>query len=284
MLKLFNEISFKTSSLITNSYSTSFSSAVSLLDRESQDAIYSIYGFVRFADEIVDSLHDFDKKELLEKFERDYYDAVEKGISLNPVLNSFQITVRKYNIPDGLIQAFLTSMKTDLIKQNHVSESETNSYIYGSAEVVGLMCLKVFVNGDEKLYNELEIPARKLGSAFQKVNFLRDIKTDTEFLNRQYFYHLSEKGFTDEVKNRIADDIENEFNTSMDGLKRLPDKVKPGVLIAHMYFRRLLHIIRKTPAKTLMSKRIRVPDRIKLMLLLKAYLTCRLRLPAISKN
>jgi len=284
MLKLFNEISFKTSSLITNSYSTSFSSAVSLLDRESQNAIFSIYGFVRFADEIVDTFHDFDKKELLEKFEKDYYDAIEKGISLNPVLNSFQLTVRKYNIPDDLIQSFLTSMKTDLIKQNHVSESETDSYIYGSAEVVGLMCLRVFVDGNETLYNELEVPARKLGSAFQKVNFLRDIKTDTEFLKRQYFFHLSEKGFTDEVKNRIADDIEGEFNTSMEGLKRLPDKVKPGVLIAYMYFRRLLHIIRKTPAKTLMSKRIRVPDRIKLMLLLKAYLTCRLKLPAISKN
>jgi 15-cis-phytoene synthase len=278
MLELFNEISFKTSHIVTRSYSTSFSNAVRLLDREIQDAIYSIYGFVRFCDEIVDSFHSFDKKKLLEEFERDYYEAEENGISLNPVLNSFQITVKKYGIPDNLIQAFLKSMKIDLVKKDHNTQSETDVYIYGSAEVVGLMCLRVFVLGNDKLYNELEVPARKLGSAFQKINFLRDIKDDTELLNRQYFHKSIESGFNEAVKTGIVDDIEKEFADSFQGIKKLSGNSKIGVLTAYYYYKRLLKKIDTTPAEELLKKRVRIPDIVKMLLLLKAYFTCKLRL------
>jgi len=284
MTDLYSDISFRTSTLITSSYSTSFSSAVRLLDRETQDAIYSIYGFVRLADEIVDTFHDFDKENLLQKFENDYYHALEKGISLNPVLNSFQLTVRKYNIPDDLVKSFLKSMHTDLIKNNHTSKDETDDYIYGSAEVVGLMCLMVFVRGDELLYRELEEPARKLGAAFQKVNFLRDIRNDVEILNRQYFHHFIENGFSDEVKTKIADEVEIDFQSSLYGLDKLPGNVKTGVLTAYFYYRTLLKIIRKTPAKVLMTKRVRVPDPVKMFLLIRAYIICKLGIPLISHN
>jgi phytoene/squalene synthetase len=278
MLNLFNEISFKTSYVITRSYSTSFSSAVRLLDREVQDAIYSIYGFVRFADEIVDTFHSFDKKKLLEEFERDYYEAIRNGISMNPVLNSFQLTVTKYGIPDELIQAFLNSMKTDLFKQNHNTKVETETYIYGSAEVVGLMCLRVFVLGNSKLYNELEAPAKSLGSAFQKVNFLRDIMDDTKLLNRHYFHNSVQSGFNEMVKTEIVDDIEKDFAVSFQGIKRLPGNSKLGVLTAYYYYKKLLKKIKDTPADELLRKRVRVPDLMKMPLLIKAYLACKLRL------
>lgn len=278
MPDLYNEISYKTSILVTSSYSTSFSSAVRLLDREIRNAVYSIYGFVRFADEIVDTFHAYDKKSLLEKFEQDYYEAVNNGISLNPVLNSFQITVRKYAIPDNLIQAFLKSMKIDLVKQTHNTRSETEDYIYGSAEVVGLMCLRVFVSGDDKLYRELEVPARRLGSAFQKVNFLRDIKDDTELLNRKYFHDSVERGFNEEVKNTIIEDVEKDFTDSMPGLKKLPENARIGVLTAYFYYKKLLKKIRNTPAERLLEKRVRVPDLVKMLLLIKAYLACKLKL------
>lgn len=278
MLNLFNEISFKTSYVITRSYSTSFSSAVRLLDREVQDAIYSIYGFVRFADEIVDTFHSFDKKKLLEEFERDYYEAIRNGISMNPVLNSFQLTVTKYGIPDELIQAFLNSMKTDLFKQNHNTKTETETYIYGSAEVVGLMCLRVFVLGNSKLYNELEAPAKSLGSAFQKVNFLRDIMDDTKLLNRHYFHNSVQSGFNEMVKTEIVDDIEKDFAVSFQGIKRLPGNSKLGVLTAYYYYKKLLKKIKDTPADELLRKRVRVPDLMKMHLLIKAYLACKLRL------
>jgi phytoene/squalene synthetase len=278
MLNLFNEISFKTSYVITRSYSTSFSSAVRLLDREVQDAIYSIYGFVRFADEIVDTFHSFDKKKLLEEFERDYYEAIRNGISMNPVLNSFQLTVTKYGIPDELIQAFLNSMKTDLFKQNHNTKVETETYIYGSAEVVGLMCLRVFVLGNSKLYNELEAPAKSLGSAFQKVNFLRDIMDDTKLLNRHYFHNSVQSGFNEMVKTEIVDDIEKDFAVSFQGIKRLPGNSKLGVLTAYYYYKKLLKKIKDTPADELLRKRVRVPDLMKMHLLIKAYLACKLRL------
>lgn len=278
MLNLFNDISFKTSYLITRSYSTSFSSAVKLLDREVQDAIYSIYGFVRIADEIVDTFHSFDKEKLLEEFERDYYEATRRGISMNPVLNSFQLTVRKYGIPDDLIRAFLRSMKTDLFKQNHNTKSETDTYIYGSAEVVGLMCLRVFVLGDSRLYNELEAPAKKLGSAFQKVNFLRDIKDDTELLNRQYFHNSIVTGFNETVKTEIVDEVEKEFTDSFEGIKKLPGNSRLGVLTAYYYYRKLLKKIKNTTADNLLKKRVRVPDLVKVQLVMKAYLVCKLRL------
>ncbi len=278
MQNLFDEISFRTSCLVTQSYSTSFSSAVRLLDRGIRPAIYSIYGFVRLADEIVDTFHKYDKKELLQKFENDYYDAVRCGISLNPVLNAFQITVGKYGIPDDLIRAFLKSMKTDLVKQDHNTRDETAEYIYGSAEVVGLMCLRVFVLGDEKLYNELEAPAKRLGSAFQKVNFLRDIKDDTNLLNRKYFHTVIESGFDEKVKKEITGDVDEEFRDALQGIKKLPSNSRLGVLVAFYYYKKLLVIIRKTPAEKLLKQRVRVPDFVKLFLLIKAYIINKLNL------
>lgn len=278
MADLYNDISFKTSKLVTRSYSTSFSRAVSFLDPEIRDAIYGIYGFVRLADEIADTFHDYDKHYLLEKFEKDFRDSKENGISLNPVLNSFMLTVKKYNINDELIDAFLKSMRIDLFKSKYNSRKETDEYIYGSAEVVGLMCLKVFVNGKEELYNELQIPARKLGAAFQKVNFLRDIKNDTELLNRKYFHDLVDKKFDDSIKNSLIRDIESDFAASLYGMKRLPENSRLGVLIAYLYFKNLLKRISKTPAEKLLSKRIRVPDFIKIILLGKAHFMNKLNL------
>lgn len=278
MVNLYNDISFKTSYLITRSYSTSFSSAVRLLGRDVRDAIYSIYGFVRLADEIVDTFHSFDKKKLLEEFEKEYYEALSRGISMNPVLNSFQLTVKKYGIPDDLIRAFLRSMKTDLFKQNHNTRSETATYIYGSAEVVGLMCLRVFVQGDSILYDKLEEPAKRLGSAFQKVNFLRDIKDDTEMLNRQYFHKSAVSGFNETVKTEIVDEVEKEFADSFEGIKNLPGSSRLGVLTAYYYYRKLLKKIKNTPADKLLERRVRVPDLVKMQLVIKAYLACKLRL------
>jgi len=278
MADLYTDISFETSKLVTRSYSTSFSRAVSFLDSEIRDAIYSIYGFVRLADEIVDTFHDFNKQYLLEKFEDDLKDSCKNGISLNPVLNAFILTVKKYNIDDELIQAFLKSMKIDLFKSNHISKEETDEYIYGSAEVVGLMCLKVFVNGNEDLNNELQIPAKKLGAAFQKVNFLRDIKNDTELLNRKYFHDLVDKKFNDPLKNSLVKDIESDFTASLQGLKKLPQNSRLGVLLAYFYYKKLLKKISKTPAEKLLTARIRVSDLTKMILLGKAYLVNKLNL------
>jgi phytoene/squalene synthetase len=278
MLTLYKDVSFKVSKLFTTTYSTSFSRAVSFLDNDIREAIYSIYGFVRLADEIVDTFHDFDRQSLIEKFERNFYEALEQGISLNPVLNAFQITVKKYNIDDELIQAFLKSMKLDLSRLEHKSKDETDEYIYGSAEVVGLMCLKIFVNGNEILYKELEIPARKLGSAFQKVNFLRDLKNDTQDLKRQYFHNLADRKFDEVTKAEIIRDIENDFSSSLNGLKKLPRNSRLGVLIAFYYYKNLLKKIKKTPAEKLLEKRVRVPDMVKILLLLKAYFANRLNL------
>jgi phytoene/squalene synthetase len=277
MLTLYKDVSFKVSKLFTTTYSTSFSRAVSFLDHDIREDIYSIYGFVRLADEIVDTFHDFDRQSLIEKFERNFYEALEQGISLNPVLNAFQITVKKYNIDDELIQAFLKSMKLDLSRLEHKSKDETDEYIYGS-EVVGLMCLKIFVNGNEILYKELEIPARKLGSAFQKVNFLRDLKNDTQDLKRQYFHNLADRKFDEVTKAEIIRDIENDFSSSLNGLKKLPRNSRLGVLIAFYYYKNLLKKIKKTPAEKLLEKRVRVPDMVKILLLLKAYFANRLNL------
>jgi phytoene/squalene synthetase len=278
MQTLYNKVSYESSGLITTTYSTSFSRAVNFLSCDIKYAIHSIYGFVRLADEIVDTFHEFNKQNLLEKFERDYYEALRDGISLNPVLNAFQITVNKYNINDELIQAFLRSMKLDLCRMEHKSKLESDEYIYGSAEVVGLMCLKVFVNGDESLYRDLEHPARKLGSAFQKVNFLRDLKNDTEELERQYFHNLAGKTFNRDTKAEIIRDIENDFASSIEGLKRLPQNSRLGVMIAFYYYKKLLGKIKKLPAERLLKVRIRVPDTVKIFLLCKAYLFNRLNL------
>ncbi len=278
MLELYRIVSFAASKLVTTTYSTSFSRAVSFLDREIRNAIYSIYGFVRLADEIVDTFHDYDKHSLLERFERNFYEALNEGISLNPVLNSFQITVKKYNIDDDLIQAFLKSMKLDLSRLEHKSKDESDEYIYGSAEVVGLMCLKVFTDRNESLYRELKEPARKLGSAFQKVNFLRDLRNDTQDLKRQYFHTLSHNNFNEVTKAEIITDIENDFNSSVTGMRKLPMNSRFGVMIAFYYYRALLKKIKRVPAERLLEKRIRVSDTGKVFLLLKALFVNRFNL------
>ena len=278
MLHLYNDVSYSISKIITRSYSTSFSIAVSFLHSEIRNAIYSIYGFVRFADEIVDTFHDYDKKKLLTEFEEDYYKAYNDGISLNPVLHSFQNTVKKYDIPDKLIQAFLESMKTDLNKNGSYNKHEIDKYIFGSAEAVGLMCLCVFVNGDKQLYNELMDPARKLGSAFQKVNFLRDLKTDIHELGRSYFPDIDLNAFNEVVKDKIIRDIEADFSASLAGIKNLPKNAKFPVLIAYFYYLCLLKKIRSTPAEKLILTRIRVPNVRKLLLLNKAYIAIKMGL------
>jgi phytoene/squalene synthetase len=278
MYEFYEQLTFKISRLVTKSYSTSFSAAVSLLDNESRDAIYSIYGFVRFADEIVDSFHDHDKKYLLEKFEDDYYEAFSTGISLNPVLHSFQKVVKKYNIGDDLIQAFLKSMRTDLLKKDFNTVSEMEDYVYGSAEVVGLMCLKIFVKGNSTAYSELEIHARKLGSAFQKVNFLRDLKNDIEYLERRYFPELIGSDFNEMTKSAIISDIEKDFKYSYEGIRKLPKSSRIGVLTAYNYYLGLLKKIRTKPAEMLLEKRIRIPDHVKWMILVRSYLMNKLDL------
>ncbi|HRP60883.1 MAG TPA: squalene/phytoene synthase family protein, partial [Vicingus sp.] len=209
--QLFDQVSFKSSKLVTKEYSTSFSIAVNMLAPSIRDAIYSIYGFVRFADEIVDSFHEYNKVDLLNEFELEYYKAMTNDISLNPILNSFQQTVKKYNIPDELISAFMKSMRMDLHKNEYHTHQEYQEYIYGSADVVGLMCLKVFVNGDDQKYNELKDAAMSLGSAFQKVNFLRDLKDDVNDLSRTYFPGVNLKSLTPESKQLMIDEIEPDF-------------------------------------------------------------------------
>jgi phytoene/squalene synthetase len=278
MVELYNDVSFRISKIVTHSYSTSFSIAVSFLDPETRKAIYSIYGFVRFADEIADTFHDYDKKELLSDFERDYYNAVKNGISLNPILHSFQQTVKKYNIPDELIQAFLKSMKSDLVKNGSYNSSEIEEYIYGSAEVVGLMCLHVFLNGDAKRFDALKYPAMKLGSAFQKVNFLRDLRNDSLELNRNYFPGLDIGNFSKEVKDRIILDIESDFSSALPGIKSLPRNAKLPVHTAYSYYLSLLEKIKNTPAEKLVSTRLRIPDIKKYYLFGKSYLAVRLGL------
>ncbi len=268
---LYNEISFETSKLVTKAYSTSFSIAVSFLNKEMQDSIYSIYGFVRLADEIVDTFHHVNQKLVFDQFEKDYYETLSIGISMNPVLHSFALTVKKYNIPAHLIEAFLKSMRADLEKLNYNNDTELKEYIYGSADVVGLMCLMVFVNGDQQLYNKLEKPAMKLGSAFQKVNFLRDLKEDVEQLDRRYFPELTKAAFDEATKNILITDIEADFCEAREGIRQLPGKSKLAVLIAFIYYKQLLTNLKRTPANKIMQSRIRVLDSTKLVLLCKAY-------------
>jgi 15-cis-phytoene synthase len=275
---LFDQISYKTSRLITQSYSTSFSFAASLLDKEHREAIYAIYGFVRFADEIVDTFHDFPKEKLLNKFEGDLINSLETGLSLNPVLHAFQMTVRKYRIPQKYIMDFLASMRADLIKKEYGNKQEADDYIYGSAEVVGLMCLCVFTDGDEHEFNALKVPAMKLGSTFQKVNFLRDLKNDIEILGRTYFSQIYSEGFNESTKKAIIGEVELEFEEAYRGIQQLPEKTRLAVLTAYYYYRILLVKIKNTPADKIMNKRIRISNFSKVMLLLKAKVVCQFNL------
>lgn len=278
MKKLFDEVSFKCSVLVTKSYSTSFSMAVHMLSPTIRDAIYSIYGFVRFADEIVDSFHGFDKKELIADFEKEYYKAYKSGISLNPILNSFQITVKKYNIDDELIQAFLNSMKMDLTKSDYHSVEEYKEYIYGSADVVGLMCLKVFVKGDLKIYDELKEEAMRLGSAFQKVNFLRDLKDDNLVLNRNYFPGVDLNSFDEKSKLMIIKEIEEDFKVAYQGIVKLPEEAKFGVYTAFVYYSKLLKKLENTPYHKIGNERIRVSNYTKARLFANSFVSYKLNL------
>ncbi len=270
--------SFHIAEQVTKTYSTSFYSAARLLDRDIRNAIFSIYGFVRFADEIVDTFHKFDKESLLQKFEHDCFEACKTGISMNPILFAFKETVKKYNIPDEYIRAFLRSMKADLTKKNYENAEEMNGYIYGSADVVGLMCLKVFCDGNEQTFKQLEKAAMKLGSAFQKVNFLRDLKSDVELLNRHYFPDTDITHFNESAKNKIISDIENDFKEAFSGLKMLPQRAKLAVSVAYYYYSALLKKIKHTSAEQIKSKRIRIPNAQKFLLFVKAYIMNKLRI------
>ena len=263
MIELYHKTSQNTSKFITRTYSTSFSLGIKLLDKNIHDAIYSIYGFVRLADEIVDTFHDFPKAEMLNEFKSETYKAINRKISVNPVLHSFQNVVNQYNIEIKLIDLFLKSMEQDLndIKYSNKAYDE---YIVGSAEVVGLMCLKVFVNGDQNLYNELEDPARKLGAAFQKVNFLRDVKADYQDLGRTYFPGVDLDSFTASEKLEIELDIEKDLKCALEGIKRLPSSSRLGVFVAYRYYLSLFKKIKKIPTERLMKERIRVPNSKKL--------------------
>ena len=278
MKSLFDTVSYDCSRLVTQSYSTSFSSAVRMLGSSIRQDIYNIYGFVRFADEIVDTFHGYDKEQLFDKFEQDLLLAIQDRISLNPILNSFQHTVHKYHIPKELIDAFMKSMKLDLIKTEYRTKEEYNEYIYGSADVVGLMCLKVFVKGNAELYEKLKHSAMRLGSAFQKVNFLRDLKTDYEDLNRTYFPNADLKNLNEHSKKEIISEIEADFETGFHGIKNLPIEAKFGVYTAYIYYRKLLAKLKKTPSAQIKNTRIRVPDYQKMSLLANCYVKYRLNL------
>ena len=271
MDNLFRNVSFKISRLVTNSYSTSFSLGVKCLDLSVRDAVYSIYGFVRFADEIVDTLHEYDKNKLIIEFGNQYVEAINDGISMNPIINSFQLTVKRYNINQELVQAFFRSMKSDLVK-TCFDEVEIKDYIYGSADAVGLMCLRIFVDGNDSEYERLKPFAMSLGSAFQKINFLRDIKKDSKELNRVYFPVLGENMLNDKNKKIIIGNIEEDFKNAKKGIKQLPNNSRLGVYVAYLYYHSLTEKIKRTPAEILMEKRISVNSLNKLLLLIKAYL------------
>lgn len=277
-MEIYDSTSHDIAKLITKKYSTSFSLATTLFNKETRTAIYSIYGFVRLADEIVDTFHDHPKEYLLDKFEKDYYDGLRHGISLNPVLQSFQLTVRKYKIEDDRIQAFLSSMKSDLTKCDYHSKPEADAYIYGSADVVGLMCLRVFCQGNEELYRELELPAKKLGSAFQKVNFLRDLKNDTEALDRRYFPEIQNAPLNEQTKAILVRDIEGDFGEALKGIRKLPADVKPAVMLAYLYYNSLLKKIKRTRASRILEARIRISNFRKITLLIKVLIFNKLRI------
>jgi phytoene/squalene synthetase len=252
--------------------------ATKMLDASIRNHIYNIYGFVRFADEIVDSFHEYPKEELLNRFEDDLYFSLKNKISLNPILNSFQKTVNVFSIDKTLIAAFLKSMRWDLEKKVYKTEKDYKDYIYGSADVVGLMCLKVFVKGDNTKYKELKPSAMALGSAFQKVNFLRDLKNDYQELDRTYFPNVNFNNFDEDSKQSIIDDIEKDFEFALKGIFKLPDEARFGVYTAYKYYNKLLMKLKRTPSDSIQNKRIRVPNYQKITVFARSYLKYRLNL------
>ena len=269
MMQLFLKTSEDCSRITTENYSTSFASAIKLLHKDLRADIHNIYGFVRFADEIVDTFHDYDKEALLQSFCTETHKAIENGISLNPILNSFQYTVHKYNLDIGLVDAFFKSMRFDLNK-NYFNEGLYKEYIYGSAEVVGLMCLCIFCQGDAAMYTQLKMYARSLGAAFQKVNFLRDIKDDNQQLDRMYFPNCNFKNFSYSDKKQIEEDIQHDFDNAHKGILMLPSKARFGVYVAYKYYLSLFKKIKKTQPAAILENRIRIPDYSKALILAKA--------------
>ncbi|MEX0997658.1 MAG: phytoene/squalene synthase family protein [Flavobacteriaceae bacterium] len=278
MKALFDTVSEKCSKTVTKSYSTSFSIATKMLAPTIRQDIYNIYGFVRFADEIVDSFHDYDKESLFNRFEESLENALVDKISLNPILNSFQHTYHKYKIEKHLVDSFMESMKLDLSKTKYLTHEEFKAYIYGSADVVGLMCLKVFVKGDQNKYEELRESAMHLGSAFQKVNFLRDLKADYEDLSRSYFPNTDLEKLDEDSKRQIIAEIEHNFNMGLQGIHQLPAEAKFGVYTAFIYYKKLLNKLKKTPSTEIKNTRIRVNNYQKMGLLAKCYVNYRLNL------
>ena len=270
MKEKFDVLSKRFSKITTVTYSTSFSMGILFLDKKLRSPIYSIYGFVRFADEIVDSFHGYDKEKLLERFRQDTYEAIESGISLNPILNSFQNTVNTYSIDTHLVDTFLDSMAMDL-QSNEFNKNLYDKYILGSAEVVGLMCLKVFTSGNELQYEVMRPYAMRLGAAFQKVNFLRDLREDYEFLGRNYFPEFSMKGFSNHDKKMIEVEIENDFKEALHGIKKLPGGSRRGVYLAYFYYINLFRRIKRAPVERIMKERIRISNFYKFILMINSY-------------
>jgi len=269
-IELYNKVCLECSRITTNRYSTSFSLGTRLFDNSTRNAIYAIYGFVRFADEIVDSFHQFNKPELLARFKTDTYKAIEEGISLNPILQSFQIVVNQYSIDRHLVDAFLHSMEMDLNPTNY-DRDKIGEYIYGSAEVVGLMCLKVFCKGNQQKYENLYQPARRLGAAFQKINFLRDIGEDFNDLGRVYFPNVDFNSFTPEKKLEIEADIQSDFDAALEGIKQLESNSKLGVYVAYRYYLSLFNKIKRIPPHKLLGKRYRISNTKKMLLMASSW-------------
>jgi phytoene/squalene synthetase len=271
MKELFLQSSLKSSKVVTNTYSTSFSLGIKMLDSSIHDAIYAIYGFVRLADEIVDTFHDQDKETLLNEFVLETNRAIERKISLNPVLHSFQWAVNQYHIEQELIDAFIKSMEYDLFKKEY-DRKAFEDYVYGSAEVVGLMCLRVFCEGNEQQYQSLKAPARRLGAAFQKINFLRDLKADFEEKGRSYFPKIDLANFTEKDKKLIESEIELDFKAGYEGIKQLPTNARFGVYTAYIYYFALHQKIKTVEAQRVLQERIRIPNFKKYFLLVQSYL------------
>ncbi|WP_339651487.1 phytoene/squalene synthase family protein [uncultured Maribacter sp.] len=274
----FDQVSYNCSKVVTERYSTSFALATKMLHSSIRGHIYNIYGFVRFADEIVDTFHDYDKEVLFDKFEKELESALNDKISLNPILNSFQHTYHTYNIPKHLVDSFMKSMRMDLVKNVYLSDEEYKEYIYGSADVVGLMCLKVFVKGNLEKYEKLKESAMALGSAFQKVNFLRDVKADFEELNRSYFPNTNLQELDENSKNRIVEEIKADFKLGYEGIISLPTEAKFGVYTAYKYYYKLLKKLQNTPSLEIKNTRIRVPNYQKFGLLARSYVKLKMNL------
>jgi phytoene synthase len=277
MKEIFDSVSIRCSRLTTNAYSTSFSLAILCLEKELRDPIYAIYGFVRFADEIVDSFHDFDKAALLKRFHSETYQSIDERISLNPILNSFQDTVIRFRIERDLIEQFLTSMEMDLSTKDY-DQNKFQEYILGSAEVVGLMCLRVFSRGDNVLYQSLKPYAMSLGSAFQKVNFLRDMNADYVGMGRSYFPKIDLKDFNENNKHEVEQSIERDFVKAYTGIKKLPRSARFGVYVAYVYYLALFKKIKNMPSDMIMNRRIRIRNRQKATLLAYSFVKHQLNL------